>query len=189
MLARTEGAAYLSVMANVTLKGTPIHTNGDLPAQGSTAADFRLTRADLSDVSLADFAGKKKILNIVPSLDTSVCATSTRRFNDEIKSLGDTVVLTISNDLPFAQKRFCEANSIDEVVTLSQLRDRDFGKTYGVELVDGPMEGLLARAVVVLDADNTVRYTELVPEIAQEPDYDAALRAVKGGEPEATPAD
>lgn len=175
-------------MANVTLKGTPIHTNGELPARGSKAIDFRLTKADLSDVGLSDFAGKKKILNIVPSLDTSVCATSTRTFNEEIKALGDTVVLTISNDLPFAQKRFCEANNIDEVVTLSQLRDHEFGKAYGVELVDGPLEGLLARAVVVLDAENTVRYTELVPEIAQEPDYAAALDAAKAA-PEAATAD
>lgn len=166
-------------MAEVTLKGTPIHTTGDLPATGSKAPDFQLTKVDLSDVSLSDYSGRKKILNIVPSLDTGVCAASTRRFNEEIKKLGDTVVLTVSNDLPFAQGRFCDANNIDEVVTLSQLRDRSFGKQYGVELEDGPMAGLLARAVVVLDEDNTVRYTELVPEIAQEPDYDKALEAVK----------
>jgi len=166
-------------MAEVTLKGNPIHTSGELPAPGSKAHDFELTRVDLSDVSLSDFAGKKKILNIVPSLDTGVCAASTRRFNEEIKKLGDTVVLTVSADLPFAQGRFCDANSIDEVVTLSQLRDRSFGEHYGVEIADGPMAGLLARAVVVLDEENTVRYTELVPEIAQEPDYDKALAAVK----------
>lgn len=166
-------------MAEVTLKGTPIHTSGDLPATGDKAADFRLTTVDLSDVSLADFAGKWKILNIVPSLDTGVCAASARRFNEEIRKHGNVVVLTVSNDLPFANKRFCDANSIDEVVTVSQLRNRDFGRAYGVELVDGPMEGLLARAVVVLDEGNTVRYTELVPEIAQEPDYEAALAAVR----------
>jgi thiol peroxidase len=166
-------------MAEVTLKGSPIHTSGDLPATGSKAPDFRLTTVDLSDVSLGDYSGRKKILNIVPSLDTGVCAASARRFNEEIRKLGDTVVLTISNDLPFAQGRFCDANNIDEVVTLSQLRDRSFGKQYGVELADGPMAGLLARAVVVLDEENTVRYTELVPEIAQEPDYDKALEAVK----------
>ena len=166
-------------MAEVALKGTPIHTSGDLPATGSKAPDFQLTKVDLTDVSLSDYSGRKKILNIVPSLDTGVCAASARRFNEEIKKLGDTVVLTISNDLPFAQGRFCDANNIDEVVTLSQLRDRSFGKQYGVELADGPMAGLLARAVVVLDEENTVRYTELVPEIAQEPDYDKALEAVK----------
>lgn len=166
-------------MAEVTLKGTPIHTNGDLPATGSSAPDFTLTKGDLSDVSLADFAGMKKILNIVPSLDTGVCAASARAFNEKAGALGDTVVLTVSADLPFAQARFCEANGIDRVVTLSQLRNRDFGRDYGVELTDGPMAGLLARAVVVLDEQNTVRYTELVPEIAQEPNYQGALDAVR----------
>lgn len=166
-------------MAEVTLKGTPIHTNGDLPTTGSQAPDFALTQGDLSDVSLADFAGKKKILNIVPSLDTGVCAASARAFNEKATSLGNTVVLTVSNDLPFAQSRFCESNRIDRVITLSQLRDREFGRRYGVELTDGPMAGLLARAVVVLDEQNIVRYTELVPEIAQEPHYEGALQAVQ----------
>lgn len=166
-------------MAKVTLKGTPIHTNGDLPKTGSEAPDFTLTKGDLSDVSLADFSGRKKILNIVPSLDTGVCAASARAFNEKAAGLGDAVVLTISNDLPFAQSRFCESNGIDRVVALSQLRDREFGRRYGVELTDGPMAGLLARAVVVLDEQNTVRYTELVPEIAQEPNYEGALQAAK----------
>ncbi|MFW5684744.1 MAG: thiol peroxidase [Spirochaetota bacterium] len=166
-------------MAEVTLKGTPIHTSGELPEPGSKAPDFELTKGDLSDVSLDDFAGKKKILNIVPSLDTGVCAASTRTFNDEVKKLGDTVVLTISNDLPFAQSRFCEANRIDEVITLSQMRNRDFGHAYGVEITDGPMAGLLARAVIVLDESNAVRYTELVPEIAQEPNYEKAVEAAR----------
>jgi len=166
-------------MAEVTLNGTTIHTNGELPGAGAKAPDFRLTKGDLSDVSLADFPGKKKILNIVPSLDTGVCAASARRFNEEIKRLGDTVVLTISTDLPFAQSRFCETNGIDAVVALSQMRDRDFGTTYGVEITDGPLAGLLARAVVVVDEDDTVRYTELVPEIAQEPDYQRALDATR----------
>lgn len=166
-------------MAQVTLQGTPFQTSGNLPAEGTTAPDFSLTKGDLSDVSLGSFAGKKKILNIVPSLDTGVCAASARKFNEAVEGLGDTVVLTISNDLPFAQSRFCETNGIDHVVALSQMRNRDFGQAYGVELTDGPMGGLLTRAVVVLDEQNNVRYTELVPEIAQEPDYDGALDAAK----------
>lgn len=166
-------------MATITLEGTPIHTAGELPTVGVKALDFRLVRNDLSDVTLDDFSGKKKVLNIVPSLDTDVCATSARRFNTLASTITDTVVLTISNDLPFAQGRFCEAEGIKNVITLSQLRNRDFGKGYGVEIVDGPLAGLLARAIVVLDKNNTVIYTELVPEITQEPDYDAALNAVK----------
>lgn len=166
-------------MAHVTLHGTTFQTSGDLPGEGAVAPDFKLTKSDLSDVSLDNFAGKKKILNIVPSLDTGVCAASARKFNEVAAGLGDTVVLTISTDLPFAQSRFCETNGIERVVALSQMRNRDFGRAYGVELTDGPMAGLLTRAVVVLDEQNHVRYTELVPEIAQEPDYDKALNAVK----------
>ncbi len=166
-------------MAQVTLKGNPIRTVGELPAKGSTAPDFTLTKGDLSDVHLADFAGKKKILNIVPSLDTSTCATSAKRFNDAAKKMPDTVFLTISADLPFAQSRFCGAEGIEQIVTLSQMRSREFGKAYGVEITDGPIAGLLSRAVVVLDESNTVVYTEQVPEIAQEPNYDAALAAAK----------
>ena len=166
-------------MAQVTLKGNPIHTVGELPAKGSTAPDFTLTKGDLSDVHLADFAGKKKILNIVPSLDTSTCATSAKKFNDAAKQMPDTVFLTISNDLPFAQSRFCGAEGVDQIVTLSQLRSREFGTAYGVEITDGPIAGLLSRAVVVLDEKNTVVYTEQVSEIAQEPNYDAALAAAK----------
>ncbi len=164
-------------MAQVTFKGQPVHTVGELPQKGSTAPDFTLTKGALSDVSLGDFAGKKKILNIVPSLDTGTCATSARRFNEEIKNHGDTVVLTVSGDTPFAQKRFCESASIDSVVTLSQLRNRSFGDSYGVTMTDGPLAGLLARAVVVLDRDNKVQYTQLVREIANEPDYESALEA------------
>lgn len=166
-------------MASVTLRGKPIHTCGELPQQGAQAPDFRLTRADLTDVTLKDFAGKKKILNIVPSLDTSVCATSAKKFNERATQAPDTVILTVSRDLPFAQKRFCEAEKIERVITLSDLRDRSFGKAYGVEIVDGPLAGLLARAIVVLDASNRVVYTQLVPEIGEEPDYDQALRAVQ----------
>jgi thiol peroxidase len=145
--------------------------------QGETAPDFVLTRGDLTDVSLKDFEGKKKILNIVPSLDTGICAASARRFNKDADALKNAVVLTISSDLPFAQKRFCEAEGIKSVVTLSELRSRDFGSDYGVRIVDGPFTGLLSRAVVVLDEENRVIYTEQVPEIAQEPNYDKALDA------------
>jgi thiol peroxidase len=166
-------------MAKVTLKGNPIHTNGDLPKPGSTAPDFKLTANDLKDLSLADFAGKRKVLNIVPSLDTEVCATSTRKFNEKAGSLPDTVVLIVSADLPFASKRFCVAEGLKNVVPLSLLRDKKFAQDYGVLLVDGPMAGLCGRAVVVLDAANKVIHSQLVPEIVQEPDYDAALAALK----------
>ncbi len=166
-------------MATITLGGNKIHTFGELPAKGSKAPDFRLTKKDLSDVSLKDFEGKKVVVNIVPSLDTGVCAASARRFNQEATSLQGTVVLTVSNDLPFAMARFCEANGIDGVVPLSQLRDREFGKAWGIEIVDGPLAGLLSRAVVVLDEGGRVLYTQQVPEIKQEPDYDSALAALK----------
>lgn len=166
-------------MAEITFKGTPIHTVGSLPANGTTAPDFTLTTTDMSDVTLADFAGKKKILNIVPSLDTGVCAASARRFDTEVAQLENTVCLNISADLPFAAKRFCQAEGVDNIVTLSEMRDRAFGRDYGCEITDGPMAGILSRAVLVLDADNRVVYQEQVPEIAQEPDYDQALEAVR----------
>lgn len=165
-------------MAKITFKGNPVSTSGNLPKIGKKAPDFLLTKSDLSDVGLKSFSGRKKVLNIVPSLDTGVCATSARRFNEEIKKRQDAVVLTISNDLPFAQSRFCKAEGIDSVITLSQLRNRRFGRKYGVEMTDGPLAGLLARAVVVLDQNDVVRYVELVPEIAQEPDYAGALAAL-----------
>jgi thiol peroxidase len=168
-------------MAEVTLRGKPVHTVGELPPVGSKAPDFLLTKGDLTDVTLKDFSGKKKILNIVPSLDTAVCAQSARRFNESAVKVPDTVILTISRDLPFAQKRFCEAEKISGVITLSELRNREFGKRYGVEMIDGPLAGLLARSVVVLDKEDRVIYTELVPEIAQEPDYEKALQAVLRG--------
>ena len=166
-------------MATIKLGGNPVHTVGELPKKGDKAPDFKLTRGDLKDVSLADYAGKKKILNILPSLDTGVCATSTRRFNQEAAKLGNTVILTISSDLPFAQKRFCEAEGIKEVVPLSELRTRDFGEAYGVRIVDGPMAGLMSRAVLVLDENDIVVHAEQVPEIAQEPDYASALAAAR----------
>jgi thiol peroxidase len=166
-------------MAAITFKGNPIHTAGDLPKVGSKAPDFKLTKGDLSDVELKNFSGKVKILNIVPSLDTSTCALSAKRFNEEIKKLGGAIVLNISRDLPFAQARFCKAEGVDTVVPLSELRDRAFGKAYGVEMKDGPLAGLLARAVVVLDAADKVVYAQQVPEIAQEPDYVLALAAAR----------
>lgn len=165
-------------MAQITLKGNPINTSGDLPAVGSKAPDFKLTKSDLSDVSLSDFAGKKKILSIVPSLDTGVCQTSTKQFNQKAADAGDNVILTISRDLPFAMKRFCEAEGIDKVIPLSEMRGRDFGSAYGLEITDGGLAGVLARAIVVIDETDTVKYVELVPEIAQEPNYDAALAAL-----------
>jgi thiol peroxidase len=165
-------------MATVTLEGNEINTNGDLPAVGATAPGFDLVDKDLNNVALDDFSGKKKLLNIVPSLDTGVCATSTKKFNDAAKQHADTVFLTISADLPFAQGRFCEAETIDSLKTLSMMRSKNFAKDYGVLIADGPLAGVTARAVVVLDADNKVVYTELVPEIVQEPDYDSALAAL-----------
>lgn len=162
-------------MAAIHLQGNEIHTNADLPAIGSKAPDFSLTDTELADKSLADFTGKKKLLNIVPSLDTGVCATSTKVFNEASDKHPDAVFLVVSADLPFAAGRFCSAEGTDSVVTLSMMRDRHFAKDYGVLIEDGPLAGITARAVVVLSEDNEVVYTELVPEITQEPDYEAAL--------------
>jgi len=161
----------------VTLGGTPIEVSGNFPKVGDIAPDFKLVNKDLADVSLADFAGKKKILNIVPSLDTPVCATSTRKFNEA--AVGNTVVLIIAADLPFAMSRFCGAEGTNNVVTLSTMRGAEFMKNYGVAITSGPLAGITARAVVVLDENNKVLHAELVPEIKQEPDYDAALAALK----------
>jgi len=165
-------------MASITLQGTAINTNGELPAVGATAPDFTLTTGELADVSLAEFAGKKKVLNIVPSIDTGICALSTKAFNEAAAKHEDTVFLTISADLPFAQGRFCGAEGLEAVKTLSMMRNRQFSDDYGVTIVDGPLASLTARAVLVLNAENEVIYTELVSEIAQEPNYDAALAAL-----------
>ncbi len=165
-------------MAQITLKGNPINTMGDLPEVGAQAPDFKLTAGDLSDVTLENYAGKKLVLNIFPSLDTDVCAASVRRFNEEAAGLDNTDVLCISKDLPFAQSRFCGAEGLDNVTTLSCFRYRTFGDNYGVRIVDGPIAGLMARAIVVIDEGGKVIYTEQVPEIAQEPDYASALVAV-----------
>ncbi|CAA6828736.1 MAG: Thiol peroxidase, Tpx-type (EC [uncultured Thiotrichaceae bacterium] len=165
-------------MATITLHDDEINTNGDLPEVGTTAPAATLTDGELNDVTLDSFAGKKKLLNIVPSLDTGICAISTKKFNDAAAAHEDTVFLTISADLPFAMGRFCEAENIDQVKTLSMMRDRNFAKDYGVLITDGPLAGITARAVVVMDADNNITYTELVPEIAQEPDYESAIAAL-----------
>lgn len=165
-------------MATVLFKGNQVVLSGNFPEKGSKAQEFKLVAADLSEKSLADFQGKKKILSIVPSLDTPVCATSARTFNKAVSELGDTVVLNISADLPFASSRFCETEGIKDVLTLSTFRNESFSEDYGVKIADGPLSGLTTRAVVVLDQDNNVVYSELVPEIAQEPDYDSALKAI-----------
>jgi len=165
-------------MAQTALQGNPVTLSGELPAVGSVAPDFQLVDKDLADRSLADFAGKKKLLNIVPSLDTPVCATSTKTFNAAMAAKPDAVALVVSADLPFAMGRFCGAEGIDNVIGLSMMRSRHFAKDYGVLIEDGPLAGITARAVVVLDADNTVVYTQLVPEITEEPDYEAALAAL-----------
>jgi thiol peroxidase len=162
-------------MATITLKGNAIHTNGELPAVGSKAPDFVLVNAELQNVTLESFKGKKKLLNIFPSMDTPVCAASTKKFNAEAGKRPDTAFLMISADLPFAMQRFCSAEGTRNVIPLSMMRSRNFAKDYGVLITDGPLQGITARAVVVLDEQDQVVYTELVPEIAQEPDYAKAL--------------
>jgi thiol peroxidase len=162
-------------MATITLEGNEIHTVGELPAVGSDAPAFTLTNSDMGETSLADYSGKQIILNIFPSIDTGVCAESTRRFNTAASSLENTVVLCISADLPFALSRFCGAENLNNVITLSTFRNPEFGNDYGVRITDGPIAELMSRAVVIIDENGKVVYTEQVPEIAQEPDYDTAL--------------
>jgi thiol peroxidase len=165
-------------MSTVTLQGNPIDVSGAFPQPGTTAPEFSLVGKGLADVALESFDGRRKVLNIFPSVDTSTCATSVRKFNELASKLDNTVVLCVSADLPFAQARFCGAEGLDNVVTLSTLRHSDFLANYGVAIASGPMTGLAARAVVVLDENNTVTYAQLVPEIANEPDYDAAISAL-----------
>ena len=165
-------------MANITFKGNPVQTSGELPDKGASAPDFTLVKSDLSEAKLSDFKGKNVVLNIFPSLDTGTCAASVRRFNKEAASLDNTVVLGISADLPFAAGRFCSAEGIENVITLSTFRDNDFGKDYGLVMNNGPLRGLLARAVVVIDSEGKVLHTELVSEIAQEPDYQSAINSI-----------
>ena len=164
-------------MAQITLQGNPIETIGQLPALNSQAPGFTLTRTDLSEASLSDFSGQNVVLNIFVSLDTSICAASVRRFNQELSSLDNTVVLCVSADLPFAHQRFCEAEGLDNVIPASVFRSPEFGKDYGVTITSGPLAGLLCRAVVIIDKDGKIIYTEQVPEIAQDPDFAAALQA------------
>ncbi len=166
-------------MTTVTLKGNPVSVAGNLPKKGDGAPDFSLTGKDLGDVSLKNYANKRKVLNIVPSLDTPTCQQSTRVFNQKASSANNAVVLVISADLPFAMARFCSTEGLNNVVTLSTFRGRDFHGRYGVDIADGPLKGLTARAVVVLDENNKVLHSELVPEIANEPNYEAALAVLR----------
>jgi thiol peroxidase len=169
----------VSNKTSVTLKGTPITLYGKFPEVGQAAPAFTLVSKDLKDVSLQDFAGKRKVLNIVPSLDTAVCAASARRFNEAANKLDNAAVLVISADLPFASARFCAAEGLENVVTLSLMRGRDFMRNYGVKIADGPLAGVAARAVLVLDENDRVLHAQLVDEITHEPDYDAALAALQ----------
>jgi len=162
-------------MAQTAFKGSPVDLSGDLPQPGSTAPEFTLTRSDLSDVSMKDYAGKTVVLNIFPSIDTPVCAMSVRKFNAEIGQADDAVVLCISADLPFAHARFCGAEGLDHVVSASTFRSPDFGDAYGMRIINGPLTGLMARAVVVIDGQGKVAYRQLVDDISQEPDYDKAM--------------
>jgi thiol peroxidase len=168
-------------VVSVTFKGEPLNVGGTFPKVGDTAYSFMLVDKDLNDVSLSQFAGSRKILNILPSLDTPVCAASTRKFNELVSRLPNTVLLVISADLPFAQSRFCSVEGLQNVVTLSTMRGRDFNKIYGVMITDYPLAGLCARAVIVLDENDEVLHAELVPEITAEPDYETALAAARQG--------
>ena len=165
-------------MASITLQGNPIATIGELPASGNAAPAFSAVKTDLAECSLSELAGKKVVLNIFPSIDTGVCAASTRRFNEEAGKLDNTVVICVSADLPFALGRFCGAEGLEKVIPVSIFRNPEFGTAYGVTIADGPLVGLLSRAVVVIDESGTVVYTEQVPEITQEPNYEAALEAL-----------
>lgn len=166
------------VMAEITLKGNPVNTSGNLPEIGTDAPDFSLVKSDLGNLTLSDLKGKKIVLSISPSFDTSICATSVRKFNQIAAGKANVIVLAITKDLPFAHNRFCTTEGITNVVTLSGFRNRDFGKAYGVDIIDGSFEGLYARCLVVINEAGKVVYTQLVPEIATEPDYDTALAAL-----------
>ncbi|MEZ4722233.1 MAG: thiol peroxidase [Flavobacteriales bacterium] len=166
-------------MATITHRGNEVHTSGNLPQVGQKAPDFKVTGGDLKDIALADFAGKRLVLNIFPSIDTGTCAASVRRFNQEAAGLNNTVVLNVSKDLPFAQKRFCAAEGIENVVNGSEYKNDLFSSNYRVVLSDGALAGLFSRAVVVVDSDGTVIHTEQVPEIGQEPDYEAVIKSLK----------
>lgn len=164
-------------MAKITLKGNPINTSGNLPSVGSTLPDIKLTKTDLSDINLKDFAGKNIILNIFPSVDTPTCATSVRKFNEQASKLDNTVVLCVSADLPFALNRFCGAEGLQNIIPASEFRHKEFGDKLGIRIVDGPIAGLLSRSIIVLDSAGKVTYTEQVSETANEPNYEAAIKA------------
>lgn len=166
-------------MANITFKGKPIHTSGDLPPLGTQAPDFQLINDSLETLSLASFAGKKVLINIFPSIDTGICALQVKNFAQQAAAIDNTALLFISLDLPFAQKRFCAAEGIENAVTASDFRHHSIAESYGIHMTDGPLAGLYARATIVLDETHSVKYTELVPEIAQEPNYEAAIAALK----------
>lgn len=166
-------------MAQITLKGNPIHTSGELPKTGTAAPAFTLVKDDLGETTPKDYVGRRVVLNIFPSLDTSTCATSVRKFNALASGVKNTTVLCVSADLPFAAKRFCSTEGLENVVPASCFRNAEFGSAYGLAIVDGPLKGLLARAIVVLDEQGKILHTQLVPEIAEEPDYDAALKVLK----------
>lgn len=165
-------------MATITLGGNPINTSGELPKTGTKAPDFKLVKTDLSMATLADFAGSKVVLNIFPSIDTGTCATSVRTFNAKASTLENTKVLCISRDLPFAQKRFCGAEGLENVINLSDFNTGSFGKDYGLEITDSVLAGLHSRVVIVLDENGIIKYAEQVPEIADEPNYESALAAL-----------
>ncbi|HOP58068.1 MAG TPA: thiol peroxidase [Bacteroidales bacterium] len=165
-------------MATITLQGNPVNTSGNLPLKGSKAPGFTLVKSDLGSLSLSDLKGKKILLNIFPSLDTSVCASSVRKFNAVAAEKPGITVLAISKDLPFAHDRFCTTEGINNLITLSGFRNKSFGKDYGIDIIDGPLEGLYARSIVIINEEGTIIYTELVPETTQEPDYDSALKAL-----------
>ncbi len=166
-------------MADITLKGSPIHTKGNLPEVGAKAPDFKLTNGELGEKSLTDYKGKRVVLNIFPSVDTGTCAASVRKFNQEASGLENTVVLCVSRDLPFAMNRFCAAEGLKNVETLSEFRDRNFSDAYQLQITDGPLQGLMSRAVVVVNEEGNVIYTEQVPEIVDEPNYENALASLK----------
>jgi thiol peroxidase len=166
------------IMAKITFKGNPVKISGNLPAKGTQAPDFTLVKSDLSTLSLVEFRGKKVVMNIFPSIETSVCSTSVRKFNQMAAGMKNSVVLAISKDLPLAHKRFCTTEGIDNLVTLSGFRDSSFGKEYGVDTLEGPFTGLYARSVIILDEKGKVIYTQLVPETTEEPDYESAIAAL-----------
>lgn len=165
-------------MAQINFKGNPINTEGQLPSVGGPAPSFKLVNTELKEIHLSDFKGKRVVLNIFPSIDTGICAASARKFNELASAMENTVILNVSKDLPFAHTRFCAAEGLKNVHGASEFKDHEFSKAYGVDMIDGPLAGLMSRAVVIIDETGNVKYTEQVPEIAQEPNYDAAMQAL-----------